>query len=250
MRFLSALGLGVRPAPARKPRSRRLHVEGLGARINPSCGCQLPPSQVSGLVYVDQDKDGVADDNEPRLSGVTVLIVGTTASGASFGTTATTDAGGIYMFTGLEAGTYSIAAVAPTGYLPGQSSIGHFGGTTGANITTNIQITQGQSSGGYNFGELTPPVHNPCQPKPPCGDPGPRPRGNNDDDKCRDKEKDKDRCDRGNHHGWNKNCDRDDDRGHNHKNDCRNDDRRDNDHGKDNWRGFVGKIVQALKNRW
>jgi SdrD B-like domain len=205
MRLLSALGFAVRPAPARKSRPRPLAFEGLGDRINPT-SLPLPPSQVSGLVYVDQDRDGVADDTEPRLSGVNVLITGTTAGGASFGATTTTDAGGIYMFTGLAAGTYTIAAVTPVGYLPGQSSTGAWGGTTGPNITTNISIPGGQSSGGYNFGELTVQV-NPCPchcpPQPPAcppNDNGPRPRGdNNGKHKGHDKDKDKDRCDQGNH---------------------------------------------------
>jgi hypothetical protein len=143
--------------PTRRPRSRRLAFEVLNDRITPTCGCTLPPSQISGLVYVDQDGDGVADDTEPRLTGVTITLTGKSADGDKVSMTATTDAGGIYMFQGLEAGTYKIKATAPAGYVPGQSSVGAFGGTTGANVITNISIPQGQSSGGYNLGERVRP---------------------------------------------------------------------------------------------
>ena len=44
--------------------------EGLDDRITRSCGCELPPSQISGLVYFDQNRDGFAQDTEPRLEGV------------------------------------------------------------------------------------------------------------------------------------------------------------------------------------
>ena len=209
MRLLSALGFAVRPAPARKARPRRLAVEGLADRITPCGGghCPLPPSQISGLVYVDQDRDGVADDTEPRLTGVTVMIVGATTDGTAVGRTAVTVEGGLYSFADLHAGTYTLAAITPAGYLPGQSSAGAFGGTTGPNITTNIQIPQGQSSGGYNFGQLTVPE---CPVCPPDDDDGPRPRCDNGKHKGHDKDrdnkgkhkghdKDRDPCDRGNH---------------------------------------------------
>jgi hypothetical protein len=215
-------------APAlkvRKRQPRRLLVEAFDQRINPSgCGCQLPPSQVSGLVYVDQNANGVAEDTEPRLAGVTITINGTSADGDAVNLTATTDAGGIYTFTGLEAGTYAIQATTPAGYTAGQSSIGVFGGTIGANLTTNVAIPQGQSSGGYNFGELVPPP-NPCEPPP-------RPRSNDcdrdEDHDCRkkDRHKDRDSFDRGNHFGWDRRNCKDDDRGHGKNKDrCDRDDR-------------------------
>src|SRR5215213_3416785 len=167
------------PVPARRPRPRRLTLQALDDRITPTtCGCQLPPSQVSGLVYVDQNANGVAEPTEPRLAGVTITLTGTSADGDSVTVTATTDAGGIYMFQNLEAGTYTIQATTPAGYTAGQSSVGAFGGSTGPNVTTNIAIPQGQGSGGYNFGELVPPP-NPCPPPPPPPPCDEGPRGGN-----------------------------------------------------------------------
>ena len=139
--------------PARNSR-RRLSVEALDDRITPSCGCELPPSQISGLVYFDQNKDGFAQDTEPRLQGVTVTLNGRTDDGEKVKLTTTTDAGGIFMFQGLDAGTYKLKVSTPKGYSPGDSSVGAFGGDPHHNTITKIEIPGGQSSGAYNFGEV------------------------------------------------------------------------------------------------
>jgi serine-aspartate repeat-containing protein C/D/E len=133
---------------------RRLSIEALDDRITPSCGCELPPSQISGLVYADQNKDGFAQDTEPRLEGVTVTLKGRTEDGDKVKLTTTTDAGGIFMFQGLDAGTYKLKVSTPKGYSPGDSSVGAFGGNPHHNTITKIAITGGQSSGAYNFAEI------------------------------------------------------------------------------------------------
>ena len=80
----------------------------------------------------------------------------------------TTDEGGIYRFEGLKAGEYKISVNAPPGYKAGGSTTGAFGGDAGANKITNISIPQGQSSGGYNLGQIkvdcafTPQTNNWC----------------------------------------------------------------------------------------
>jgi hypothetical protein len=122
----------------------------------PSCGCPPPVanSQVSGLVYADLNKDGVAQDNETRLQGVTVTLTGKDTAGNNVSQTTTTDQGGIYYFRTLPAGTYQIQVTTPSGYTPGGATVGAFGGNPSPNLTTNIVIPAGQSSGAYNFGEL------------------------------------------------------------------------------------------------
>jgi hypothetical protein len=114
----------------------------------------LPPSGVSGMVYFDQNQDGQPQDNEMRFQGVSVLLSGQDLTGNPVSVSATTDAGGIFTFTGLAAGTYSIQVTAPGGYVAGQSSTGVFGGTAQPNLITAITIPGGQSSGGYNFAEI------------------------------------------------------------------------------------------------
>jgi hypothetical protein len=109
---------------------------------------------VSGLVYADLNKDGFAQDTETRLQGVTVTLTGKDTSGNSVSQTTTTDQGGIYYFRNLPAGTYQIQVTMPVGYTPGGATVGAFGGNPSPNLTTNIVIPTGQSSGAYNFGEL------------------------------------------------------------------------------------------------
>jgi len=151
-----------RDRSARRPASRRLSVEALDDRITPSCGCSpLPPSQISGLVYADQNADGFAQDTEPRLEGIKVTLKGRTDDGDHVKVQSTTDAGGIFMFQGLDAGTYKLKVSTPKGYSPGQSSVGAFGGNTGHNVVTHILIPGGQSSGAYNFGQLVHPSNGP-----------------------------------------------------------------------------------------
>jgi large repetitive protein len=132
----------------------------------PVCPPPAANSAVSGLVYVDENADGRAQDWEWRLEGVTVTLSGADTSGAAVTRTTTTDHGGIYYFNTLPAGTYAIQVTTPAGYTPGQSSVGAFGGNPQPNLITSIAIPAGQSSGAYNFGELkpTPPV---CPPPPP-----------------------------------------------------------------------------------
>ena len=141
-----------------------------------ACPPPVANSQVSGLVYADENRDGRAQDWERRLQGVIVTLTGTDTAGNSISRTTTTDQGGIYWFRTLPAGTYAIQVTTPAGYTPGQSSVGAFGGNPQPNLITAIIIPTGQSSGAYNFGQLqpTPPV---CEPPPPpvCEPPPPPP---------------------------------------------------------------------------
>jgi choice-of-anchor A domain-containing protein len=115
-----------------------------------------PPSQISGLVYWDENKDGFPQDTEFRLNNVTVTLTGTDTGGNAVTQTATTDAGGIYWFHVVPPGTYQIQVTTPSGFTAGQSTVGAFGGNPQPNLTTNIVIPAGQISGAYNFGELKP----------------------------------------------------------------------------------------------
>jgi hypothetical protein len=132
----------------------------------PVCPPPVANSQVSGLVYIDENHDGHAQDWEWRLQGVTVTLTGADTAGNAVTRTTTTDQGGIYYFTALPAGTYQIQVTTPAGLTPGQSIVGAFGGNPQPNLITNIVIPAGQSSGAYNLGELK-------DGPPPCGNPPP-----------------------------------------------------------------------------
>jgi hypothetical protein len=127
-----------------------------GVPIQPVSPPPVPNSQVSGLVYVDENGDGFAQDWEWRLQGVTVTLTGADIAGNAVNRTAITDQGGIYYFMSLPAGIYRIQVITPTGYTPGQSIVGAFGGNPQLNLITNIVVPTGQVSGAYNVGELGP----------------------------------------------------------------------------------------------
>lgn len=63
-------------------------------------------STISGVVFEDVDRDGVADDDEPRWAEKGIWVF--TADGSTFVDSATTDADGSYTVTGLAAGDYLV----------------------------------------------------------------------------------------------------------------------------------------------
>jgi len=81
-----------------------------------------PPPQngcLTGVVYVDCNKNGKQDAGESGIKGVTVTLTG--AGGTR---TATTDAYGRYSFANLAAGTYTVTESQPAGYMQGTNTPG------------------------------------------------------------------------------------------------------------------------------
>ena len=95
---------------------------------------------IGGVVFNDQNGDGVREDSEPGLAGVPVFLGGKKTD------IAMTDATGKYFFVGLDAGTYYVSDSIPAGwtktYPPGSPDY-------------IVQIT-GQSTyqPGFNFGHF------------------------------------------------------------------------------------------------
>ena len=84
-----------------------------------------------GSVYHDANRNGGRDAAENGLSGVTVRLSGLDVNGGLISQTATTDANGVYTFTNLVAGLYSVSEVQPAGYGDGQDVAGSAGGAVG-----------------------------------------------------------------------------------------------------------------------
>jgi choice-of-anchor A domain-containing protein len=133
-----------------------IHYREPEIKIDVPCGC-VPPtspgSNISGLVWFDKDCDGVRDLDEKALAGVKLMLTGTTSTGQSVTVYAETDPNGLYRFTGLKPGTYSIKVITPQGYKAGSGSVGAFGGTLSNNMVTGINLPDWKESGGYNFGQ-------------------------------------------------------------------------------------------------
>lgn len=122
-------------------------------------------SSLAGVVYRDANDDGVQlGAAETGIVGVQMQLTGTDAYGNAITRTATTIAGGAYLFDNLPASNgagYTVTQVAqPVGFTDGQETAGSVGGTPGADYTTDIisaiVLPANTAATGYLFGELPP----------------------------------------------------------------------------------------------
>jgi SdrD B-like domain/PKD domain len=87
-------------------------------------GFYSAPPNVSGLgdyVWNDTNRDGIQNNGEVGISGVTVTL--TRPNGTTISTT--TDGSGFYFFGSLAAGTYSVTFTTPSGYVASPSNVGN-----------------------------------------------------------------------------------------------------------------------------
>lgn len=111
-------------------------ITGLGAgtytvTVTDDLGCSCMssitlnnPAKLGNFVWQDLDRDGIQDNNEPGIPNVSVTLSGTDVFNNPVNATLTTDASGMYMFDGLEAGTYKITFDTPQDYTPTLSNEG------------------------------------------------------------------------------------------------------------------------------
>ncbi len=104
---------------------------------------------ISGYIFADYNSDGNFDSGEPALPGVVITL-----SGSGQSATATTDANGYYIITGLPSGTYTITESQPAAWVPGIISVGSEGGTVGSNQISGITLPATTIGSDYNFAEL------------------------------------------------------------------------------------------------
>ncbi|GAB3691860.1 hypothetical protein GCM10027592_10210 [Spirosoma flavus] len=103
------------------------------------------PATLNGYVWVDTDRNGVRGGGEPPLAGVIVTLI---ENGTVVAST-TTDASGLYSFTGLTPGVpYSLSFTTPTGYtatLPNQGGDDTIDSDPIGGLTPSVTLTSGQS---------------------------------------------------------------------------------------------------------
>ena len=123
---------------------------------------EIAPSSISGIVFLDQNNNGVKNAADIALTGVTIELQN--ASGTVVAST-TTDASGAYSFSNLTPGTYSVREpTQPSGTANGQTLAGAVanGGTPGTptNAATvpsriaGIILPPGTNSTDNNFAEV------------------------------------------------------------------------------------------------
>ena len=117
---------------------------------------ETQPASVSGFVYLDANNNGVFDDGEAPIGGVTLTLLD--AGGNPTGKTAVTDSSGFYSFDNLMPGGYGVAETQPAGYLDGLDAAGTAGGAAHnpGDLIDGVQLTSGLHGKNYDFGELLP----------------------------------------------------------------------------------------------
>jgi protocatechuate 3,4-dioxygenase beta subunit len=109
---------------------------------------------IGNTVWLDTNADGLDDNSESGLAGVTVELLN--AAGTSVLATTTTNASGNYQFTNLNAGTYEVQFLAPAGDAFTTQGVAT---ATGINSSANsaglsgpITLTSGQIDNAVNAG--------------------------------------------------------------------------------------------------
>ena len=103
---------------------------------------------IGNRLWYDADADGVQDFGEPGLAGTTVELLD--GGGAVIATT-TTDSNGVYTFTGLAAGSYTVRVVASTLPAGGLAPTYDLDGT-GTPHTAAVTLNSGQTRTDVDFG--------------------------------------------------------------------------------------------------
>ncbi|MDX2212536.1 MAG: SdrD B-like domain-containing protein, partial [Oculatellaceae cyanobacterium bins.114] len=116
----------------------------------------VPLSLVGDRVFLDSNGNGLQDNNESGLSGVTVKLLNST--GSQVLATTTTNANGLYSFSALP-GTYKVQFVAPNGYSfspqdQGSDTLDSDANATG--LTGAITVNLGANNTSVDAGLLIP----------------------------------------------------------------------------------------------
>jgi len=115
---------------------------------------ELPPSTLSGYVYVDANNDGYRGGyGEPGIAGVTITLQGQNTLGDPVVMVTRTNASGYYIFRAIPNGAYSLIETQPN-FVDGIDRAGTgAGGVALDDIIVGIGFNQISDGINYNFGE-------------------------------------------------------------------------------------------------
>jgi len=124
-------------------------------------------SSISGYVYLDFNLNSTRTlggaNPDTGIAGITITLTGTDSDGRAVSLTTVTDANGLYTFTGLGGGEYTIIETQPplpttlfNGFYDGADNLGSFSGTNVVKNQLAFTLPAGLNAVEYNFGELPP----------------------------------------------------------------------------------------------
>jgi len=110
------------------------------------------PASVGDRVWVDANRNGVQDEGETNVAGVTVTVTG---NGETH--TATTDSNGKWRVDGLTPGVeYTVAFELPEGYKTTDALVGEDRGVDSNGLRSTVTLTPGEYNETYDLGVFQP----------------------------------------------------------------------------------------------
>ena len=133
-------------------------AEATGSVIDVNFGF-VKPASVGDYTWMDVNRDGIQDADEPALPGVTVTLTradGSAVTDASGNPVAavTTDANGKYVFENLLPGDYKVSFQAPAGYEATTSEAGDDRAADSNGASASVTLVQGQTDDTIDFGAV------------------------------------------------------------------------------------------------
>ena len=133
-------------------------AEATGSVIDVNFGF-VKPASLGDYTWMDVNRDGIQDADEPALPGVTVTLTyedGSAVTDASGNvvTAKTSDANGKYSFENLLPGGYKVSFQAPAGFEATTSDAGSDRALDSDGATASVTVAQGQTDDTIDFGAV------------------------------------------------------------------------------------------------
>ena len=133
-------------------------AEATGSVIDVNFGF-VKPASVGDYTWMDVDRDGLQDSDEPALPGVTVTLMRADGSAVTDAlgnpvASVTTDAAGKYTFENLLPGDYTVTFTNPAGYEATISDAGDDRAADSNGATASVTLVQGQTDDTIDFGAV------------------------------------------------------------------------------------------------
>lgn len=118
-------------------------------------------SSISGVVFVDANKNGIRDAGEIGVSGVTLRLTGNNDLGQIVSLTTVSGQGGTYSFNPLRSGSYTVTQVTPTGYMASSAKTGNLGGMVMSSSALSVSLATNEQGIQYDFALIQTAVASP-----------------------------------------------------------------------------------------